>query len=104
MNDNSIQCNHKDDKLFKVRPLVDQLLESFKKHFYPSRNICVDESMIGTKSRISFHQYIRNKPKKWGVKVFILADSETGYILNFEVYTGKRDIPDGHLPHSDEVT
>ena len=98
MNDNSIQCNHKDDKLFKVRPLVDQLLESFKKH----QEIYV--WMIGTKSRISFHQYIRNKPKKWGVKVFILADSETGYILNFEVYTGKRDIPDGHLPHSDEVT
>ena len=50
--------------------------------------------MIGTKSRISFRQYIKNKPKKWGVKVFILADSANGYILNLEVCTKKRDIPD----------
>ena len=28
------------------------------------------------------------------MKMFILADSETGYIVNFEIYTGKKDAPD----------
>ena len=32
-----------------------------------------------------------------GCKCIHLTDSETGYILNFEVYTGKRDIPDEPL-------
>ena len=50
--------------------------------------------MIGTKCRLSFCVYIKNKPTKWGVKVFIVCDAETGYILNFEVYTGTRDLPD----------
>ena len=43
---------------------------------------------------ISFCQYIKNKPKKWGVKVFILAESNSGYILKFESYTGKQELPD----------
>ena len=35
LNDNTKQALHKDDKLFKVRPLVDILLKSFKTHFSP---------------------------------------------------------------------
>ena len=50
--------------------------------------------MIGTKRHISFRQYIKNKPTKWGVKVFVLCDSDTGYISNFEVYTGAQNLPD----------
>ena len=92
--DNTTRSEHPDDKLFKVRPLVDSLLDKCKKHFHPSRNLSIDESIIGTKSRISFRQYIKNKPTKWGVKMFVLADSKTGFIVNFEIYTGKRDVPD----------
>ena len=50
--------------------------------------------MIGTKCRLSFRVYIKNKPTKWGVKVFVVCDAETGYILNFEIYTGYVDLPD----------
>ena len=89
--DNTTRSDHPDDKLFEVWPLVDSLLDKCKKHFHPSRNPSIDESIIGTKARISFRQYIKNKPTKWGVKMFILADSETGYIVNFEIYTGKKD-------------
>lgn len=31
------------------------------------------------------------KPAKRGYKVWTRADSETGYVFKFEVYTGKRD-------------
>ena len=50
--------------------------------------------MIGTKCHLSFCVYIKNKPTKWGVKVFVSCDVETGYILNFEVYTGACYLPD----------
>lgn len=32
-------------------------------------------------------QYNPKKPKRWGYKVFVLADS-SGMVYNFEVYTG----------------
>jgi len=37
-------------------------------------------------------QYNKDKPKKWGFKVFALCSSKTGLILNFEMYTGKPQV------------
>ncbi len=34
-------------------------------------------------------QYMPNKPHKWGIKVWTLADAKTGYIWNWNLYTGK---------------
>jgi hypothetical protein len=33
-----------------------------------------------------------NKPKKWGVKVWCLANSKSKYVYNFEIYCGKNAI------------
>ena len=57
--------------------------------YVPGKEISVDESMIGTKSRLSFLQYMPNKPTKWGVKVWVCSEAKTGYIHKFKIYTGK---------------
>jgi len=54
--------------------------------YTPSQCLSVDESMVGTKCRISFLQYM---PKKLGIKLWALCESVTGYCLQFQVYTGK---------------
>jgi hypothetical protein len=38
---------------------------------------------------LSFLQYLPNKPTKWGIKAWVLADSNTGYAWNLKIYTGK---------------
>ena len=48
----------------------------------------VDESMVKFKGRLAFRQYLPMKPVKWGVKVWVMAESKTGYVNNFQVYTG----------------
>ena len=35
----------------------------------------VDEAMIPFKGRLAFNQYMKDKPTKWGIKVFVLADA-----------------------------
>ncbi len=32
---------------------------------------------------------MKDKPTKWGIKVFVLADAPTGYVKRLQVYTGK---------------
>ena len=50
---------------------------------------CVNERIIGFKGRLSFIQYMPKKPNKWGMKAFVLADARTGYMYNWNLYTGK---------------
>lgn len=77
------------DRLYKVRPVVDYVKNKFLNSFLPSKNLSVDEGMIAYKGRISFRQYMPNKPSKYGIKVWMLADSSNGYVLHFNTYLGK---------------
>jgi hypothetical protein len=45
--------------------------------------------MIKFKDRLSFRQYLPAKPTKWGGKLWNMADSDTGYMHHFQIYTGK---------------
>ena len=77
------------DRLYKLRDLLDLLPTSFRAAYRPAQDLSVDEAMIGFKGRLSFRQYMPAKPTKWGVKVWELCESKSGYCLNFDVYTGR---------------
>ena len=50
----------------------------------------IDEAMVKFKGRSSLKQYIPNKPIKRGFKMWMRADSKSGYVCEFEVYEGKK--------------
>ena len=77
------------DKLLKVRPLLDLIQPNLEGIYTMHEHVTVDEAMIPFKGRFSFRQYMKAKPTKWGIKVFVLADSTNGYIYRFQIYTGK---------------
>ena len=62
--------------------------------YYPGRELAVDETMVGFRGRFAAKQYMPNKPTKWGIKCFTLADSANGYVLNVLVYTGRDTLAD----------
>ena len=76
------------DPLYKVRPMIIKLSETFEKYYRPGQELAIDEMMIGTRCRIHFLQYIPKKPTKWGIKAFVNAESSSGYVLKFEIYVG----------------
>ena len=65
--------------------------QSFQQHYLPSQNLVIDKQMIGTRCRIGFIQYMPKNPKKFGIKLWVLCESLTGYVLEFVMYTGKTD-------------
>ena len=77
------------DRLYKVRSLLSGILENSQKAYEPSKNLSIDEGMIAFKGRLSFRQYMPAKPTKYGIKVWMAADSQNGYVNNFSVYLGK---------------
>lgn len=59
-----------------------------------SQNVCIDEQMIGFKGRHFLKQYIANKKAhRWGVKAWVLAESNSGYTYQIEIYKGKQNTP-----------
>ncbi|XP_040073232.1 piggyBac transposable element-derived protein 4-like [Ixodes scapularis] len=93
LNDNAKMPEHGTndfDRAYKVRPLIKMMNEKFHSEYSPSSHLAVDESMILFKGRSSMKQYMPMKPKiKRGFKVWSLADSQTGYLLKFQLYEGK---------------
>ena len=77
------------DPLFKVRPLIDHLRPKFQA-LPRTQCLSIDEQVVPFNKRSRLKQYIPNKPKKWGYKLFILA-SDQGFMYDFIPYTGKID-------------
>jgi len=91
INDNSLMPKRGDldfDKLYKVRPLLDVLSNRFVECYELTEFLAVDESMIKFKGRSGLKQYMPKKPTKRGYKNWALACS-SGYLHNFQLYTGK---------------
>jgi hypothetical protein len=91
-NDNSREPPRDDanyDAGYKVARIADLLLRKWKSGYKPKRELSVDETLIPFKGRTKLLQYIPNKPHKWGIKVWTLADSVSGYVYNWSLYTGK---------------
>lgn len=74
------------DRLYKVRPIITFFNERMDEIYYPGRELSLDESMVLWRGRLVFHQYIKNKRHKFGIKLYMLT-APNGCILRFLVYT-----------------
>jgi len=73
-------------KLYKIQPILDHLKSKFSCVYTPERSICVDESLLLWKGQLP------SKQSRFGVKMYKLCESSTGYVWNLKVYTGKDTI------------
>jgi len=77
-----------EDRLHKISPLVEKLRESFQRSIIPSEYVCIDETLVPFRGRLSFRHYISNKRHKFGIKLFKLCLAG-GYTYDFQIYCGK---------------
>ena len=79
------------DKLRKVRPFIEPFRNRCLELLQPYQQLAIDERLVKSKHRSGIRQYIKNKPVKFGIKLWVIADSKTGYTCEFCVYTGSGD-------------
>jgi hypothetical protein len=76
------------DRLSKFGLVLDDLKKKFSNVMYPYQNLVIDESLMLWKGRLDFKQYVPSKRSRFGIKLYMLCDCRTGFILDFLVYTG----------------
>nr|XP_023022033.1 piggyBac transposable element-derived protein 4-like [Leptinotarsa decemlineata] len=84
------------DKLYNLRPVLNEISKNFMDCMAPSRELAIDESMNKFKGRSTLKQYLPKKPIKRGYKVWMLAN-KNGYCQKFEIYTGKSEDTEKNL-------
>ena len=77
------------DKLYKVRRFLDKLLPKYDQEWVSHQWLAIDEQMIPFRGRVGFRQFVANKPSRFGIKVWAMADGNNGYILRQQIYTGR---------------
>lgn len=77
------------DKFALISSVHDRMVENFQRAYMPKENLTIDEQLFPTKARCRFLQYMSNKPDKFGIKFWVLAEVESKYCLNLIPYLGK---------------
>jgi len=86
------------DRAYKVRPFLDIMRERFKSVYRIGQHVTIDEAMIPLKSRLRLKQFIPSKPDRWGVKMWVLADSKSGYVQTFQLYQSDKGYDPAAVP------
>ncbi|RWS23338.1 piggyBac transposable element-derived protein 4-like protein [Leptotrombidium deliense] len=84
----AVSESYKNDKIAKVRDIINRLRDNYVKAYIPETDLVVDEQMVGYKGRTSLKQHMPNKPDKYGIKLWALVDRNQ-YTLNLQVYAGQ---------------
>ena len=90
VNNEKLPADNNYSKIQKVKPILTYLSNISDKLFTPGRDIAIDEAMVKFKGRSSLKQCLPKKPVKRGFKIWMRADSDSGYVSKFEVYEGKK--------------
>ena len=78
------------DKLAPLRSVLNSFIIKCRSSYKAGIDVTIDEQLMTFRGRCPFKMYLPDKPGRYGVKIWILADSKTNYCCNLEVYTGKR--------------
>lgn len=78
------------DKLAPISHIWNLFLHQCRTVMIPQTNLTIDEQLVAFRGRCGFIQYMPSKPAKYGIKIFWLCESQTGYAIDGTIYIGKQ--------------
>ena len=78
------------DRGYKITPLLEHFSDAFQSAMANTEHQSIDERIQKFKGQNSMKQFNDKKPIKRGFKYWCRCDSETGYLFEIKLYTGKK--------------
>jgi hypothetical protein len=70
--------------------MMDYLQDRYDKSFGPGAAFSLDESLVQPFGRIKFKvRIITKKSAEYGIKIYVIADAQTAFVLCVILYTGQ---------------
>lgn len=77
------------DKFAPIRQIWDIYIENCKRYYTPHEYCTIDEQLMSFRGHCPFRIYMASKPDKYGIKIVMLNDSRTFYMVNAIPYIGQ---------------
>ena len=69
-----------DDNFAAIRDLWTRFIGNCNRYYNPSQNLTIDEQLLGFRGNARFRVYMKTKPARYGLKIFIMNDSSQPFI------------------------
>lgn len=79
----------KTDSFAPICDIWNMLIDVCRSSYIPSSYLTIDEQLLGFRGRCPFRMYIPNKPSKYGIKIIMLCDTSSKYMIDASPYLGK---------------
>lgn len=86
-NQDSSSANY--DPTYKIKEVKEYLERRYDRLFSPGQQLSLDETLIRAFGRIKFKVRIVTKAARYGIKIYVITDAITAFVLRLLVYTGK---------------
>ena len=77
---------NRNGKLAPIHRIFEIMATKFRSSYRAGVNITVDEQLMTYRGRCPFKMFLKEKPGKYGIKIWALVDSIMYYCLNLQVY------------------
>lgn len=70
------------DRLARIQTVMDFFHRRFQTVYTPTCHLSLNEGRMPLRGRLSLEVYEPNKPNKYAVKIYIIAELESGYVVS----------------------
>jgi hypothetical protein len=78
-----------EDKMATFRKMWDMLIGLCKSLYLVGSAVCIDKQLLPLRRRYGFRQNMPKKPSKHGIKIWMMCDCASNYMMVAKVYLGK---------------
>lgn len=82
-------------KLAPIKEVWGAFVSNCTENYKPSSYCTIDEQLVGFRGRCPFRVYMNNKSNKYGLKIVMICDNATKYMIKAIPYLGKGTTPEG---------